>query len=140
MLLEERFWSKVDKTDNCWNWTAAKHQFGYGLFNIGGKILLAHRVVYALAVGPLGNFCVCHHCDNPGCVRPVHLFLGTQKDNVRDMMEKGRHSPQPRGLEDSEYEEITRRAKEGGNQRMLAAEFGISQSYVSLLKAGNRRC
>lgn len=89
--VEERFWNKVLKTDDCWTWTSAKSRKGYGLFWDGNKFVRAHRASYVLAFGPIPDgMCVCHHCDNPSCVRPDHLFIGTNADNVHDSIAKGR--------------------------------------------------
>lgn len=86
-----RFWEKVKKTDGCWLWLGAKNPDGYGSFNIGNHHTSAHRIAYVLCVGyiPLGVSAL-HNCDNRACVCPSHLFLGTQQDNVSDMMTKGR--------------------------------------------------
>lgn len=91
--LKDRFWSKVQKTDGCWEWTGSRRPKGYGVFAVNGaRRESAHRVAYALFIGPISaGFFVCHRCDNPRCVRPDHLFLGTQADNMRDMHAKGRH-------------------------------------------------
>ena len=94
--IARRFWAKVEKTDGCWLWRAATGANGrYGRFGIGSKVLLAHRVAWTLAHGELPDAArVLHRCDNPLCVNPAHLFLGTQGDNLRDMTSKGRHGLQ----------------------------------------------
>ena len=88
---EDRFWSHVDKSGNCWLWTAARDWHGYGSFRFPDRCVKAHRFSYELHFGPIppGMF-VCHHCDNPPCVRPDHIFVGTQSDNMRDASQKGR--------------------------------------------------
>jgi hypothetical protein len=90
--LSERFWEKVNKAGECWEWTACRHhQWGYGHVRVGGKLEAAHRVSWEMHNGPIPDgLLVCHHCDNPKCVRPAHLFLGTGTDNSRDMHAKGR--------------------------------------------------
>ena len=86
---ESRFWDKVkrDNTENCWQWLGFCTPQGYGM--IGQRS--AHRIAYELTFGPIpeGTW-VCHHCDNPGCCNPYHLFLGTAQDNAVDMVSKGR--------------------------------------------------
>lgn len=89
----ERFWAKVDRRsdDECWLWQASVSSCGYGQFNIGGKVFISSRVAWALvkATEP-GEQQVCHHCDTPACCNPAHLFLGTQRDNIADMVAKNR--------------------------------------------------
>jgi hypothetical protein len=91
--MADRFWEKVDKTKDCWVWTAARQSFGYGKFitKKGTSPVGAHRLAYELEVGPIpeGKL-VLHHCDNPPCVKPDHLYIGTVQDNVRDRQERGR--------------------------------------------------
>jgi hypothetical protein len=91
MESEQRFWSKVQKTRGCWLWSGSKCEKGYGRFAINRKPNLSHRVSWELSFGKIrdGLF-VLHRCDNPSCVRPNHLFLGTQKDNMADMHAKKR--------------------------------------------------
>lgn len=90
----ERFWSHVDKSGDCWIWLGAKDENGYGKVGAGDgrrATLLAHRVSWELVNGHIsdGLFCL-HRCDNPPCVNPKHLFLGTQRINIEDMVRKGR--------------------------------------------------
>lgn len=86
-----RFWSKVEKTEGCWLWHGATFRRGYGAFQLNGKPHKAHRIAYELTYGPIpaSLFC-CHTCDNPSCVRPDHLWLGTNAENLRDRDRKGR--------------------------------------------------
>ena len=92
--LEFRFWLKVEKTNECWKWHGAKHPFGYGMIQRGfkpHKKITAHRASWEIHFGviPYGMN-VLHKCDNPECTNPDHLFVGTFKDNSRDMYHKGR--------------------------------------------------
>jgi hypothetical protein len=88
----ERFWSKVSKSDGCWLWIAYRDEKGYGAFGFKGKVQRAHRVAYELALGPIApGMHVLHSCDNPSCVNPSHLRLGTHADNMRDRIERGRN-------------------------------------------------
>jgi hypothetical protein len=94
----DRFWrySNEGEPDQCWEWTGkARHPFGYGVFGLGTRqagTMQAHRFSYQLYVGPIPDgMCVLHKCDNPPCVNPDHLFLGTRADNNHDMIAKGRY-------------------------------------------------
>ena len=89
---EERFWGKVDKTDGCWLWTAGTNINGYGRLSVNRIAILAHRYSWALHNGEIPKgMCVMHKCDNPPCVNPDHLEMGSQQDNLKDMLSKGRH-------------------------------------------------
>lgn len=86
-----RFFKHIERTADCWIWKAAKNEHGYGIFRIYPKNYLAHRFVYMLVYGDIPQtLFVLHKCDNPSCVNPNHLFLGTQKDNMVDCKQKGR--------------------------------------------------
>ena len=92
--LVERFHKYVRKTDGCWEWTGSKLK-GYGRLYHNGRLVATHRLSWTIHYGPVPDaIYVCHKCDNRGCVRPSHLFLGTHSDNIRDSVRKGRHGSQ----------------------------------------------
>ena len=138
-----RFWQNCLQTDGCWEWTGAISDFGYGVFYCHNDKYMAHRVAYSLAIGSISfGLCICHTCDNPGCVNPKHLFLGTHQDNMDDMAAKGRSgssagkSRPPRKLSHEQVLEIrldSRRLKD------IAPNYGVSMSLISNTKSGRRR-
>jgi hypothetical protein len=141
---EVRFLRKVIKTDNCWLWVGAKHSYkGYGSFSNGKKIVKTHRFAYEHFIGPIPeNMCVLHKCDTPSCVRPEHLFLGSNQDNVDDKLSKNRH---PKGehtvlakLTDKDVKEIKQKLKFPyiGINNDLAQEYGVNHRTISGIKTG----
>lgn len=167
--LPDRFWSLVLKTegDECWLWQGSRTTTGYGRFSIQDKHYQAHRIAYELTFGMIlcSDIFVCHRCDTPLCMRPDHLFLGTNQDNLRDMSRKGRSGahvhpetlargdrsgsrmhPESRlrgeqnpsaKLTGEKVREIRRlRATEQWSQYRLAAFFGISRPVIGAILRG----
>lgn len=136
----ERFWNKVDKTSDCWNWIAALNKGGYGIFK-ACKNSLAHRVSWVLHFGEIPNqMKVLHKCDNRKCVNPDHLFLGTQIDNINDMVSKGRQNT-VRGsknynakLTESVVKEIREKYSDRAiSTATIARIYGVSQPMISYI-------
>jgi hypothetical protein len=153
-LVEERFWKLVDKSGDCWTWKASLTTHGYGQFvlpyhhHIG-----AHRFAYELENGPVpAGLVVCHRCDNPPCVNPAHLWVGTQGDNLRDMHGKGRGNTDswPLAVEASRTADrphgekhhnahmtaekiraLRKMRQDGATYDAIALEFGIGKSLVA---------
>lgn len=131
----EKFWSSVDKSGECWLWTKGRISSGYGEFCTNRGTYYAHRVSYALAKGDPGKLFVMHSCDNPPCVNPDHLSIGTCRDNSFDAWDKGRlpHPPIMLG-EKNPWSKITeaqvreiRTLREGGMiLRLIAERYGLS--------------
>lgn len=130
---EQAFWSKVDKSGDCWTWTAYRNQNGYGQFSIDGKLYLSHRVSYRIHNADcIENLVVRHTCDNPSCVNPDHLESGSHKDNMKDMVERNRSPHCVLSLET--VREIKLRLENGETGKALSEEYSVSKSSISRIK------
>lgn len=146
--LSEKFWEKVDTRgpDECWPWKGATVSHDRGYLSIlcpdRRRNILASRISYELNVQPIpGDLRVLHKCDNPNCVNPCHLFLGTMKDNTRDMMAKGRNRCGRQPGEQSSRAKLTNEQAyairiSSRSRRELGKEYGISPSVVGDIRRG----
>lgn len=136
---EERFWGKVDKTDSCWFWKSARRSDGYGAFTVDRRQVSAHRHSYALSKGSIpAGMVVMHSCDQPLCVNPDHLSVGTSAQNAADAARKGRRLPgsknhQAKLTEKLVLEMRARYAKGGISQKRIAEEYGVSPALVGFI-------
>lgn len=143
--IAQRFWEKADRSGGphvCWPWRGWRHWKGHGVLNVGSLVdgtrskILAHVLSYRLAYGepPPDKPCICHHCDNPPCVNPRHLFAATVAENNHDMAAKGRASKGQRHhwatLTEGEVLNISRRCTAGERRAALAREFHVSKTTV----------
>ena len=140
--VEIRFWEKVEIAEPgvCWLWLASLNNKGYGAFQGENKTWQAHRFSYQLHFGDIPEgLCVCHHCDNPQCVNPNHLFLGTYSDNNFDCVSKGRHtsgggSGRPSILT-KEQKEIMKELYATGNYTLRELADSYNVNYMTIQRA-----
>lgn len=138
-----RLWSRIDVrgADECWPWMGRCDQNGYGRIDLDHRPQAAHRVVYRTVTGESPPS-VCHHCDNPPCCNPAHLFGGTQADNSADMVAKGRQRfPAPRRGRESNMCRLSENDvldifASSLPQRELAKRYSVSQPAIGLIKRG----
>jgi hypothetical protein len=143
----QAFWNKVDKRgeDDCWEWKGSINHSGYGQLTFDKKHIFAHRLSYIFENGDIPEgMCICHHCDNPGCVNPKHLFIGTVRDNVLDMISKNRkysNVGENNGrskLTTDQVIEIRRKYKRRiYTQLMLAKEYGVARPSIKDILVGS---
>lgn len=147
----DKYWTKINVKgpDDCWEWTGNKHKQGYGMFNSVKGSIGAHRVAVYLDNRDPGSKVVMHTCDNTSCVNPRHLKLGTQLDNIKDMVNKNRQS---RGetsnrniLTEAQVLDIkarhikgTRGVKNSSNLQQLADEYGVTYQTIYSITKGLR--
>jgi len=145
--LLDRFASKVDRSGECWEWTGAKDRYGRGMIHDGTRLVTAPRIAWLLSTEkmPPADKYVCHSCDNPSCVNPAHLWLGTNSENMLDAFRKGRivrprreAHPNAKLTMDLADEIRSRYAAGGMTKAALAREYGLSAPVVSQVTL--RRC
>jgi len=140
----DRFWSYVNKQegeDSCWLWIGSLNSNGYGKIRVSGRMTIAHRFAYSITYGAIGDLSVCHHCDVKPCVRPTHLFLGTQRENIQDAIEKGRFNSVGKNngraiLTEENVREIRSRLRLGDTHRQLARRFKVTKSAITRINIG----
>ena len=121
----------IDETSGCWNWTAGIGRGGYGRAKHNRQEYKAHRYSYQVFVGEIpDDKILCHKCDNPRCVNPAHVYVGTHKDNSHDRMARGRYKNGRTKLAPEDYGEIRILYNEGVGPKAIAAEYGITPSSV----------
>ena len=133
--MSDRFWAKVNIGDYCWKWTGAKNTCGYGWVFWKGKSTGAHRVSWELTNGkiPKGSS-VLHKCDNPPCVNPKHLYLGSQRENMQDRADRRRGNTQKLSVDD--VSKIRQLRKDGLTLKEIADRFHISNGHASVVSRG----
>ncbi len=133
------FWNKVNVRgpEDCWEWIAGTSSTGYGTFGLNGSLYKAHRISYAIAYGDPGEICVCHKHDNPLCVNPAHLWIGTVPDNNQDKIDKNRQAKGEQHGEAKLTEEQVKEILESDEiQENLAEHYSVDPSNISLIKCG----
>lgn len=148
--VEQRFFASWSQDKNgCWNWLGHLSPRGYGRIKAGDRMIRAHRYSWMTENGrdiPEGMV-VCHSCDNPKCVNPAHLFIGTVADNVADCVAKGRHAkgdrlahPRAKGEKNGNSRllanEVAEIRADTRPQRVIAKQFGVTQAAISKIKRG----
>lgn len=143
--VEYAFWRMVNKRgpDECWEWQGDTYGTGYGRLTHDSKTIRVHQFSYKLHIGPIPNgMFVCHKCDHPACVNPNHLFLGTPKDNMDDMIQKGRKVTKPGDtnafakLANSDIPKIRKLSQDGLSNQQIAERFHVSRSTISMIVNG----
>lgn len=136
-MIRDLVWFKSrtkESSTGCWEWQRARTKAGYGAYNDGTQIQTAHRGIWQLLNGPIPDrMYVCHTCDNPACINPAHLFLGTPADNVMDMAVKGRHQHQKLR---PHLTEVRNQIAAGACDSAIARHFGVDANAVKYVRTG----
>lgn len=145
-LASTKFFQRIGDPSECWEWTGAKNDKGYGQISVNGEVQYAHRVMYAFLHGEIPpGVQICHYCDNPGCVRPNHLFAGSSQDNAEDSMNKlnsyyagqqgSKHGMSK--LNEDDVKEIRRlRSVENMTHDEIGDLFGVGRTAIQKILTG----
>ena len=137
---EERFWSRVRKSEGCWEWTGTKMHFGYGALSVNGHAVRAHRLSWELHFGSIPEgLWVLHHCDNPSCVRPDHLFLGNNAINTADRDRKGRQrtpTGERHGSARLTLQDVAAIRASSEQARVLGRYYGVHETTILRARRG----
>jgi len=132
-LADQFFYTEAP--NGCWLWARAVAKNGYGVLNVRGRSRRAHRVAYETFVGPIPRgLDVCHRCDVRRCVNPAHLFIGTRKDNLRDMSVKGRASAPAAKLTPTSVRAIRRMQQSDVPNSLIRRMYGVSAATLSAIR------
>ena len=138
----KRFWSRIKKTKGCWVWTGKRDKNGYGRLWVKDGNIRAHRFSWTLHFGPVPEgLCVLHDCDNPSCVRPSHLFTGTNVENTKDRSTKGRNACGDRNGARLHPEKLARGDRNGSRlypERLMRGDKHWSRLYPEKRVTGER--
>lgn len=140
----DKFWSSKTESNGCWEWTKYKNSKGYGSLTFRKRAIRAHRLAWELTNGPIPEgVMVLHKCDNPSCINPDHLFLGTNDDNMKDCASKGRIRNNSYRGEKSNLVKLTaekvleiKRLKGVKSQYEIARQFGVTQGCIGRIHRG----
>lgn len=137
----KRFWQKVDRSGDCWEWNGGKGSSGHGRFKLNSRLYSPHRISFELFNGNIANdLMVCHRCNNPGCVNPRHLYAGTRSQNTQDTISAGTwNKPQgrqfkPTKLDAGQVTDIRIALRNGATVKGLARKYNVSPRSIQLIR------
>jgi len=132
----ERLESKIDRSGNCHEWTERTNKFGHARITFKGKKILAHRAMWVVENGEIGEQQINHSCGNAKCMNTEHMYIGSQEENAQDMAKHGNQHKQKMSVED--VKEVRKRVNDGETQISVAEDFPVGQYQISRIVNGKR--